>query len=176
MHLPWRPVVAAPGGPPILTSVTEIEAATLSSLATGSQVLEIGSAYGFSTVTMALTATEVVAVDPHSDMNSHEMFQSNLTQYRVADKVDVRRATSQTVMPELLSQGYLFDLIFIDGDHRTAGATHDIDWALKLVRPGGTIAVHDVLETCCCPEVQSVADELLGGYNLIDSMGVVVVW
>lgn len=175
MHLPWRPVRAAPDGPPILTSVTEAEASYLSELAAGRQVLEIGSAYGFSTVTLAMTAAEVVSVDPHHDHNSHGIMLNNLYQYRVEHKVEVRRTMSQTAMPDLLAAGYAFDLIFIDGDHTAAGCGHDIEWALKLIAPGGTIAVHDVEETCCCPDVRPTVDLLLGVYELVDSMGVVVI-
>jgi predicted O-methyltransferase YrrM len=175
VHLPWRPIRVEPDRPPILTSLTVAEADTLMNLAAGRSVLEVGSAYGFSTVTMALTAAEVVAVDPHWAHNSHEIMTSNLTNYRVQHKVDIRRAVSQTELPALHGSGYIFDLIFIDGDHATAGVTHDIEWALKLVAPGGTIAVHDVLETCCCPEVGPVVDELLQTYELVDTMALVTV-
>lgn len=176
MHLPWRPVPALEdGGPPILTSLTVAEANALMTLARDKDVLEIGAAYGFSTVTLALTAASVVSVDPHATHNSYEILMSNLTQYRVADRVEVRRQMSQTAMPDLLAQGYSFDLIFIDGDHTAAGAGHDIEWALKLIAPGGTIAVHDVLETCCCPEVAPVTDLLLGDYDLVDTMAVAVI-
>lgn len=173
MHLPWRPVVAAVDGPPILTSLTEREAAHLAGLSLGAKVLEVGAAYGFSTVTLALQASEVVSIDPHNTHLSYEILCNNLVQYRVADKVDVRRQMSQQALPELLATGYTFDLIFIDGDHTAAGCGHDIEWALKLIAPGGTIAVHDVMETCCCPEVQPMADLLLGAYEVIDTMGVV---
>jgi predicted O-methyltransferase YrrM len=39
------------------------------------------------------------------------------------------------------------DLLFIDGDHSLAGATRDFELYSKLVRPGGVIALHDILPT-----------------------------
>lgn len=173
MHLPWRPVAVTPNGPPILTSVTQAEADCLAMLAAGGQVLEIGSAYGYSTVVLAHSASHLISVDPHLTHNSYPILLSYLTQYRVADRVDVRRAVSQSVLPNLADQGAHFDLIFIDGDHTTPGITHDLQWALKLVRPGGTIAVHDVEETCCCPDVRPVVDAILQTYELVDTMAVV---
>lgn len=173
MHLPWRPMNPAPDGPPILTSITQAEADELSSLAEGAKVLEIGAAYGFSTVVMALTAESVVSIDPHRTHDSYGMLLSNVHQYRVDKRVDVRRDTSQFVLPELVAESMGFDLVFIDGDHTTAGVSHDIEWSLKLIRDGGVIAIHDVLEQCCCPDIKPVVESMFSSYDLVDSMAVV---
>ena len=37
------------------------------------------------------------------------------------------------------------DLLFIDGDHSFAGVTKDFELYSKLIRPGGIIAIHDIL-------------------------------
>lgn len=37
------------------------------------------------------------------------------------------------------------DLVFIDGDHREAQAQRDLDHALAILAPGGTIVLHDCL-------------------------------
>ena len=177
MHLPWRDV--APGdGPAISTSVTAAEAAELARLAEGRTVLEVGSAFGFSAVEMALTGAQVTAVDPHggpgSCAGSYEAMVANLAAYGVADQVEVIREQSQQALPWLAREGLAFGLVFIDGDHSAQAARHDIRWALQLLDPGGTIAVHDYLEACCCPGVREAADGLLEGGVLTDSMLAVV--
>jgi predicted O-methyltransferase YrrM len=176
MHLPWRALT--PGdGPPILTSLTEVETAKLVELAAGKRVLEIGSAFGYSTVAMGLVAASVISVDPHHAMNSHGILLANLRAYRLVEgmgqQVEVMRASSQTALPMLSEDGASFDLIFIDGDHRAPGVEYDIKWALELLAEGGTIAIHDVLETCCCPDVGPTVDLFLPNYELVDSMAVV---
>ena len=174
MHLPWCDV--APGdGPAISTSVTAVEAAELARLAEGRAVLEVGSAFGYSSVVMALTGARVTAVDPHTWLPaSHEVMTANLEAYGVADRVEIFRAVSQFVLPRLADEGARFGLVFIDGDHSAQAARHDIQWALQLLNPGGTLAVHDYLEDCCCPGVREAADGLLEGWTVVGSMLTVV--
>jgi predicted O-methyltransferase YrrM len=185
VHLPWREV--APGaGPAIPTSITEAETARLRKLAAGTDALEIGAAYGYSTVVLAQEAETLISVDPHLVHDSYGIQQAHLNLFGLTDKVQVYRDWSQETLPKLIAARLQFDLIFIDGDHTAAGVEFDLTHALDLIRPGGVIAVHDVLETCCCPdvgptvrrilagrqhEVQHTADGLL--FELVDTMAVV---
>jgi len=41
--------------------------------------------------------------------------------------------------------GNLIDLLFIDGDHTTDGVSRDFELYRELVRPGGVIALHDIV-------------------------------
>ena len=175
VHLPWRDV--APGdGPAISTSVTALEADALARLAEGRTVLEVGSAYGYSAVVMALAGARVTAVDPHAWLPaSYEVMLANLAAYGVAGRVEVIRAPSQQVLPRLAGERAAFGLVFIDGDHSAQAARHDIRWALQLLDPGGTVAVHDYLEACCCPGVREAADVMFPeGGPVVDSMLTVV--
>lgn len=174
MHLPWRDV--APGdGPAISTSVTSAEAAELARLAEGRDVLEVGSAFGYSAVVMALAGARVTAVDPHTWLpGSFEVMTGNLAAYGVQDRVEVIREVSQEALPWLARDGARFGLVFIDGDHSAEAARHDIRWALQLLDEGGTLAVHDYLEECCCPGVRAAADGLLEGGTRVDTMLTVV--
>ena len=174
MHLPWRDV--APGdGPAISTSVTAVEAAELARLAEGREVLEVGSAFGYSAVVMALTGSRVTAVDPHTWLpESFEVMTGNVAAYGVAGRVEIMRAVSQFVLPRLADEGARFGLVFVDGDHSAEAARHDIRWALQLLDAGGTLAVHDYLEDCCCPGVRAAADGLLEGGTVVGSMLTVV--
>ena len=156
MQLIWRPV-AFSNGPAISTSLTGAEIQRLMELATDSHVLEIGSAYGYSTVGLALVSAKVTAIDPHVALGSIDALWGNLDAYGVTDKVDVRVGYSQDELPELHAAGRLFDLVWIDGDHEQPAVTHDVNWALKLLRPGGVLACHDYDEATC-PGVRPTLD------------------
>jgi predicted O-methyltransferase YrrM len=173
MHLDWRYVMpeGASDGPAIRTSLTEAEAARLASLARGTRVLEVGSAYGFSAITMALGgALHVTSVDPHSwcQPPTLPIMQFNLTEHGVEDRVELRQETFFTAAPELPEDHY--GLIFLDGDHSYETVKFDFVNAKRLLHSGGVIACHDYLE-CCCPGVKQALDELvpLGPYAITDT-------
>jgi predicted O-methyltransferase YrrM len=158
ISLPWRPV-AIGGGPPILTSITEAETAKLAELAADAgEAVDIGSAYGYSAVVMARAGAHVTTIDPHAGENPGTLagLMNNLQAYRV-NTVTVSVGTSQEVLPRL-QQGW-YGLVFVDGDHREPAVTHDVTWALKLLRPGGVLACHD-LDEGSCPGVREALDQL----------------
>ena len=183
MFLPWRPVLLAGGSvPAISTSVTHAETEVLRRLASqtavaqwrrlhpdddegqrfaprAGDVLEVGSAFGFSAIAMALAGAHVTAVDPHAGElpNSLEVMRANLAAYEVADRVEIIAEPSQTALPRLELGS--FDLVFIDADHREPAVTHDVEWALKLLRPGGWLCCHD-LDEGSCMGVRAALDKL----------------
>jgi predicted O-methyltransferase YrrM len=171
MELPWRDL--APGdGPLISTSITEAEAARLAELAAGKRVLEVGAAYGFSTVTLALRATRVTSVDPHQWLPSYGPLMRNLYAYGVTDRVNVYVGSSFEALPTLADVGQQFDLIFIDGDHAEQTVAHDIGWAIKLLASGGVLACHDWDEVSC-PGVRVALERTIGPPpELIDTLAV----
>ena len=115
-------------------------------------IVEIGSWHGRSTIWLAAGAASgrgarVVAVDPHrgthlraEDENTEPLLRANLARAGVADRVDVRVATSEEVahaFPEPVS------LLWIDGDHSYEGARRDLElWEPHLL-PGSAVALHD---------------------------------
>lgn len=185
MWLPWRPVLLSGGSvPAISTSVTHAEIYVLCRLAAqtvvsqwrrlhpedddaeeyrfaprAGDVLEVGSAFGYSAIAMALAGARVTAVDPHAGElpNSLAVMRANVAAYEVADQVDIRVGPSQEILPTLELGS--FDLAFIDADHREPAVTHDVQWALKLLRPGGWLACHD-LDEGSCPGVRAALDKL----------------
>lgn len=171
MQLIWRDV-AIGDGPPINTSLTLDETAKLQELAKDGDVLEIGSAYGYSTVALALVARSVVAVDPHIAHGSRQTLEANLTAYGVGNKVDVYQDFSQATLRAFAQTDLRFDLVWIDGDHTAEVVEHDVSWAIKLLKPGGVLACHDYDEVTC-PGVRQALDKLFGGPGeLTDTLAV----
>jgi predicted O-methyltransferase YrrM len=156
----------------VSTSLTGNEAQALARLADGRDVLEVGSAFGFSACVMALAgARHVTAVDPHTWLNSHEAMAANLAASGVAGSVTVVRGTS----PDALDGLGPFGLAFIDGDHGAAAVMADVEAALNVLASGGVLACHDYGEDCCCPGVRAALDALFpaGPSELVDTLFVV---
>ncbi len=172
MHLPWRDVMLG-DGPAISTSVTAAEAARLGELARNADVLEVGSAFGYSACVMALAgATHVTAVDPHDWLASYEAMRSNLAACGAASAVTIIQAPSGEVLPEMGQLG--FGLAFIDGDHAYEAVLADIKGVLPLLREGGVLACHDMGEDCCCPGVRQALAEMFpaGPDEQVDTLAV----
>ena len=171
MQLLWRDV-AIGNGPPINTSLTAAETAKLMELAKDGDVLEIGSAYGYSTCALALVAKSVVAVDPHTGHGSLYELQANLNAYGVTDKVEIVAEMSQQALPRIFDDQCRFDLVWIDGDHTAETVEHDVRFARSLLKPDGIIACHDYNEVTC-PGVRQALDKLFGGPgDLTDTLAV----
>ena len=171
MHLPWRGLAPAAGAQPVSTSLTVNEAHALADLATGRDVLEVGSAFGFSACVMALAgAKHVTAVDPHGWLNSHGAMVSNLAAAGVTDTVTIVRAGS----PGALDGLGPFGLVFIDGDHAAEAVTVDVEAARKTLASGGVLACHDYGEDCCCPGVRAALEALFpdGPSEQVDTLAI----
>ena len=123
-------------------------------------VLEVGTAWGYSAILMALAGAEVWSVDPHTDHATWGELNRNLDSYRVRDRVHPLKQYSQVALPSYLEQGAQFDAAFIDGDHSYLACNFDLWHALRLVRPGGVIAAHDY--TPAWAGVKQACDENLG--------------
>lgn len=168
--LKWRDV--APGdGPAISTSLTLAETEELRRLAKDADVLEIGSAFGYSSIVMALAGARVHAVDPHQWLNSREVMAANLAAYAVSNRVNICARDSWSVMPELIAAGVRFDLIWIDGDHEAPTVAHDVEGARKLLRATGTLACHDYDEATC-PGVKHALDAWRSPPRLVDTLAI----
>lgn len=177
VQLLWRDV-AIGQGPPISTSLTAAETVRLQELAKDGDVLEVGSAYGYSTCALALVARSVVAVDPHQTHGSFYELQANLNAYGVREKVTILRDTSQKVLPLLAGWARKYekttkryDLVWIDGEHTAEAVEHDVTHAARLLKPGGVVACHDYDEVTC-PGVRQALDKLFGGPgdHLVDTL------
>lgn len=175
MNLPVRPVEVVPEiGLKISTSLTDPETKRLKELAADKRVLEVGSAYGYSTIHMAEVAKFVVSVDPHVDLADTRLgMLENLRRTAMTQKVSMVVQYSQHALPMLHYSGCQFDFLFVDGDHRKEMVATDFCWGEMCVRLGGMIAFHDYGEDSS-PGVKQALDALRPqGYELIDTLWVI---
>jgi len=168
VKLEWRDVVLREGSPAISTSLTLAETEELRRLATGKDVLEIGSAYGYSAIVMALAGARVTAVDPHQQLGSLGPMTANVLAYAVASQVDIRAGEAQRILPHLQAE---FDLVFIDGDHAAAAVARDVTMSRDLLRHTGTLVCHDYDEDTC-PGVREALDAWKVPPRLVDTMAI----
>lgn len=60
--------------------------------------------------------------------------------------IHARSENEETVYMALeASSGQLYDMVFIDGDHSAEGVSRDFELYAPLCRPGGVVALHDIL-------------------------------
>lgn len=110
------------------------------------KTLEIGVFTGYSSLVVALALPahgKIVACDVDEEFTA--IARRYWQQAGVADKIDLRLAPALETLDQLLSQGEAnsFDFAFIDADKSNYDAYYEK--ALQLVRPGGLIAIDNVL-------------------------------
>ena len=67
-----------------------------------------------------------------------------LDQAGVRSFVEFHEQESQIVLPRLLEEGRMFDLAFVDGNHRFEAVFLDLVYAGRLLREGGVVVVDDM--------------------------------
>lgn len=113
-------------------------------------ILEIGTARGGTLLIWASIASESVITCDLEDKSIQAEFLKSLPPPDSKCKVTLMRGDShsaefkQRVVESLA--GRQADFLFIDGDHTTAGARADFDDYSPLVRSGGLVAFHDIIE------------------------------
>jgi predicted O-methyltransferase YrrM len=120
--------------------------ALLVKLISAKSVLEIGVFTGYSSLSMALALPpqgEIVACDVSDDWTA--VARRYWRRAGVAHKIDLRLAPAHKTLDRLLADGYAghFDFAFIDADKKNYSNYYER--TLHLVRPGGLIAVDNVL-------------------------------
>jgi caffeoyl-CoA O-methyltransferase len=110
------------------------------------KTLEVGVFTGYSSLCVALALPEngkLVACDVSEEYTgvARRYWQSA----GVADKIDLRIAPALETLDELLAAGQAetFDFAFIDADKRNYEGYYER--SLQLIRPGGLIAIDNVL-------------------------------
>lgn len=107
------------------------------------QVLEIGTLAGYSTINLARavgSGGRVVTLE--YEPRHAEVACENLARAGVDDRVEVIVGAALDVLPRLAERGETFDLIFIDADKENNVAY--VEWAIKLGRTGSIIVVDNI--------------------------------
>jgi len=114
------------------------------------RTIEVGLGYGISTLFICeglldggQPETHHVAIDPHQATRFANCGLQFLAEAGVAGIVDHHEEESQTALPRFLAEGKLFDLAFVDGNHRFDGVFLDLAYLERLVRRAGIILVDD---------------------------------
>ncbi len=110
------------------------------------KILEIGVFTGYSSLVVALALPpegKMVACDVSEEYTN--IASRYWEQAGVADKIHLRIAPATETLDKLLAEGEAdtFDFAFIDADKSNYDNYYEL--ALKLVRPGGLIAIDNVL-------------------------------
>jgi len=120
--------------------------AFLAKLIGARRALEIGVYTGYSALWVALALPEdgeLVACDIREEWAA--IGEPYWEEAGVVEKIDLRIAPATETLKELLAEGEAgtFDLAFIDADKKQYDAYYE--YCLDLVRPGGLIAIDNVL-------------------------------
>jgi predicted O-methyltransferase YrrM len=110
------------------------------------RILEVGTFTGYSSTAMALAQDadgRIVCCDVSEEWT--DIAREAWADAGVADRIELRLAPAVETMDALLAEGGAsgFDLAFLDADK--ANYDNYYERALRLVRPGGLIAIDNVL-------------------------------
>jgi predicted O-methyltransferase YrrM len=110
------------------------------------KVLEVGTFTGYSSTAMAMALPDdgrIVCCDVSKEWT--DVARRAWTDAGVDDRVDLRLGPARETLDQLLSDGEAatFDLAFIDADKANYAGYYEA--AVRLVRPGGLIAIDNVL-------------------------------
>jgi predicted O-methyltransferase YrrM len=142
--------------------------ALLMQLIAAKKTLEIGVFTGYSALCVALALPDegrVVACDISAEYTA--IARRYWQEAGVADKIDLRIAPALETLDRLLAQGEAgtFDFAFIDADKENYQAYYER--SLQLIRPGGLIAVDNVLWSgrVADPQVQDHSTQAIRAFN-----------
>ena len=187
MRLYWHDMAPIPSMPQLTVwgGITEEEAAALRVFGKANRVIEIGAAFGFSTLALASVARHVWSIDPHTarvvpgnfdlsqqydidrlQAGSLAILTANLETAGLTDKVTICQEYSQNYLER---ESPPANFAFIDGDHSEVGCLTDLRNCVRILGKG-TICVHDYL---CEEGVQAAVDSWGPHQEIIGSMAVI---
>ncbi len=114
------------------------------------RTIEVGLGYGVAALFICaaeLSAPDAdrahVAIDPYQSTRFAGCGIQVLSEAGLADMVEFVEEPSEIVLPRLLAERRMFDLAFVDGNHRFDGVFLDLVYLGRLVRRGGIVIVDD---------------------------------
>jgi len=128
--------------------------------------IEIGFAMGLSAmhicaVTSERTGAMHTIIDPFQSSNWNNVGVNNLVNSGVSN-FELIEEKSEIALPKLLSEGRKFDFGLIDGWHTFDHTLLDFFYLEKMIRPGGIIAIDDVM----MPGINKVVRYILNYPNI----------
>jgi predicted O-methyltransferase YrrM len=108
------------------------------------RALEVGVYTGYSSLAVASALPDdgkLIACDMNVEWTN--VARRYWEQAGVASRIELRLGPALTTLADLLREGQSFDFAFIDADKREYDAYYEA--CLRLVRPGGLIAIDNVL-------------------------------
>ena len=136
-----------------------------------SQTLEIGLAYGMSTLHICKAiqhqeGARHIVIDPFQSSEWHNIGLLNLERAALLPIVDFHEAPSDEVLPQLCKENTRVDFALIDGSHLFDDAFVDFYYVDKLMRAEGIVCMDDLW----MPAIQKVARFFVRnrGYQVID--------
>lgn len=136
---------------PVAVSPAEGEALRRWVIAEGAaRTVETGFGYGVSALyvcegllTNGDPSARHVVIDPNQSTRFADCGLQLVDEAGVAGMVEHLASESLIALPRLLGEGRVFDLAFVDGNHRFDGVVVDLVYLHRLVRPGGIIMLDD---------------------------------
>ena len=108
--------------------------------------LEIGLAYGMSTnyILSSSNMVTLTSIDPFQKQDYDNLGLTNVKSNSYTERHKHISKLSSIALPELVQNGYKFDFIFIDGDHKFEGVLLDFIYSAELLSIGGSIVFDDL--------------------------------
>lgn len=113
-------------------------------------ILEIGTARGGTLFLWSqIVSKKVISCDLNTPGYKHDFYKSLPPTSSSCSVINIKGDTHEPECKKLIEDelnGEKVDFLFIDGDHTEKGVEEDYHNYVHLVRPGGLIAFHDILE------------------------------
>jgi predicted O-methyltransferase YrrM len=146
--------------------------------------LEVGLAYGVSTLFICDAISSLprpgrhIVLDPYQNGKWRGIGLRNIREAGCQSLVEFHEAPSEILLPRLLEEGRVLDLVFIDGLHRFEQAFVEFYYVNRLLRPGGVVLFDDAARrsvnrvirhalTYPAYEIYGTTDEVRGGPSLL---------
>lgn len=110
---------------------------------TPKEILEVGSGWGIfafaalhNSMRTKLTSIDKIQVEGREDFNERTAGYESRIERIVGDSI--------IDLPEMVSRGRIFDMVFVDAGHSYENCYQDLKNGWKLLRAGGTLLIDDV--------------------------------
>jgi len=109
-----------------------------------SSAVEVGMAFGISTLSIAYNVTRLVSIDPHQSDGWHGAGMHLIRRAGLEHVVELIQALSQQALPRLVDAGERFGFALIDGWHTFDHTLVDFFYVDARLESGGIVVIDDV--------------------------------